>query len=393
MNKKHKVLSICSWYPNDFNPTLGNFTQKHAECISLYNDVITLSIFPDTNSKTHRIQVNEKENLVEIIIYYPKKVKGIKLLNFFLNFITHYKAFNIAFHKVKSRFNLPDIVHLNVIYPLGVWAVWLKFKYKIPYVISEHSSGFHIGSNHSYPKKILTFCKFILKNATMVLPVSENLRKNIELLSPKSKFSIISNVVDEKIFLPNATKNEKDSLKLIHISTGIDEIKNLSGIIRVLEKIKLQNLKITLDIVSDGDIQYAKDLSQKLNLQDIVFFHSTKTTSEIARILAEHDALILFSNYENFPCVIAESFMCGKPVIATNINGIPEHVHKDNGILVEPGDENALYHAIMRFNTEKNNFNSNNIRSYALKNFSYSIVGKKFNQIFDEVLLANRNIN
>lgn len=393
MNKKHKVLSICSWYPNEYNPTLGNFVQKHAECISLYDEVITLSIFPDTNSKVHRIQINEKENLIELIIYYPKKEKGIRVLNLFLNFISHFKAFKIGFQKVKDKFDLPDIVHLNVIYPLGIWAYWLKIKYKIPYVISEHSSGFHLDSNHSYPNRILIFCKFILKYASMVLPVSENLRNNLESLSPTTKFSIISNVVDEKIFLPSSSISDKDSLKLIHISTGVDEIKNLSGMIRVFEKIKLQNSKITLDIVCDGNVQYAKDISQKLELQDNVIFHSTKTTSEIAKMFQEHDALLLFSNYENFPCVIAESLMCGKPVIATNVNGIPEHIKTENGILVEPRHEDALFDAIIRFSKEKNNFNSKNIRQYALKNFSYTIIGKKISEIFDEILLTEPKKN
>lgn len=40
-----KILALCSWYPNDFNPTLGNFVKKHAEAASLYNDVVSLSVF------------------------------------------------------------------------------------------------------------------------------------------------------------------------------------------------------------------------------------------------------------------------------------------------------------------------------------------------------------
>lgn len=43
-----KILALCSWYPNDFNPTLGNFVKKHAEAASLYNDVVSLSVFPSS---------------------------------------------------------------------------------------------------------------------------------------------------------------------------------------------------------------------------------------------------------------------------------------------------------------------------------------------------------
>ena len=155
--------------------------------------------------------------------------------------------------------------------------------------------------------------------------------------------------------------------------------------IRVFEKIKQANLSVTLDIVSDGDTKYAEDLTNSFDLKNVVLFHSTKTTSEIAQMIQESDGLLLFSNYENFPCVIAESLMCGKPVISSDVNGIPEHVNSLNGILVKPKDEIALFEAIKRFIVIKNDFDSTEIRRYALEHFSYAEVGKKFSQIYDQV--------
>jgi glycosyltransferase involved in cell wall biosynthesis len=104
-------------------------------------------------------------------------------------------------------------------------------------------------------------------------------------------------------------------------------------------------------------------------------------------MIQESDALLMFSNYENFPCVIAESMMCGKPVITSDVNGIPEHVNSLNGILVKPKDEIALFEAIKRFIIVKNDFDSTEIRRYALEHFSYNEVGKKFSQIYDKVLI------
>ena len=381
---KKKILFLCSWYPNKFKPTLGNFVQKHAEAVSQYNETVVLAVFPSTSITKTEITESKRSNLSEIIVYYPKASNGIKLFRLIKNFRAHRKAFNTGYKLVKEKIGTPEIVHLNVTYPLGIWAIWLKWRKKIPYVISEHSSGFHILSNHSYPKNILILCKLILRNSAVLLPVSENLKNNLKLLSPKSRFSIIPNVVDEHLFIPKASENT-DCVKLIHISTGVDEIKNLSGMIRVFEKIKQANLSVTLDIVSDGDTKYAEDLTKRLELKNVVFFHSTKTTSEIAQMIQKSDGLLLFSNYENFPCVIAESLMCGKPVISSDVNGIPEHVNSLNGILVKPKDEIALFEAIKRFIVIKNDFDSTEIRRYALEHFSYAEVGKKFSQIYDQV--------
>ena len=385
MNRRFKVLNICSWYPNDLKPTLGNFVQKHAESIALYNDVISLAIFPDSNIEKHRMTINEKNNLVELVIYYPKRIKGFIFINRIINFWNHVKAFRMGYQIVKDKFQKPDIVHLNIVYPLGIWAYWLKKRYKIPYVITENSSGFHVTSDHAYPKPILKLCQRIIKNANYILPVSLNLKENLKLLNPSGQFDIISNVVNENLFLSTDSKSTTNK-RLIHISTGVDEIKNLTGMIHVMHELKSQNCTISLDIVSDGDIEYARKLASDLKLDNVVTFHSTKTTREIAEMIQASDALLMFSNYENFPCVIAEAMMCGKPVISSNVNGIPEHVHEFNGVLVNPRDEKALAHEIKRFANDELTFDSKEIRTYALANFSYSEVGKKFTAIYKKIL-------
>jgi glycosyltransferase involved in cell wall biosynthesis len=47
--------------------------------------------------------------------------------------------------------------------------------------------------------------------------------------------------------------------------------------------------------------------------------------------------------YENFPYSILEAFALGKPVIASNIGGMPETVvDGETGLLFEPGEVNDL---------------------------------------------------
>ena len=141
-----------------------------------------------------------------------------------------------------------------------------------------------------------------------------------------------------------------------------------------------------LDIVSDGDTEYAKQLVNELSCQSVVTFHSTKTTIEVAQMLSESDALLMFSNYENFPCVIAESFMTGLPVISSNVNGIPEHVNASNGLLVQPRNEEELERAIEQFLDGTVTFDRSSIRSYAEEHFGYRAVGKSFDTIYRKVL-------
>ena len=62
--------------------------------------------------------------------------------------------------------------------------------------------------------------------------------------------------------------------------------------------------------------------------------------------MQQASALVLFSRYENLPCVLIEAACCGLPVIAPRIGGIPEIVPGSAGLLMEPGSEEELVQAM-----------------------------------------------
>jgi glycosyltransferase involved in cell wall biosynthesis len=57
---------------------------------------------------------------------------------------------------------------------------------------------------------------------------------------------------------------------------------------------------------------------------------------------------------EAFPLVALEAMSSGRSVIASRVGGLPEIVSKENGILVEPGDETGLHNAMMKMVEDTN---------------------------------------
>jgi glycosyltransferase involved in cell wall biosynthesis len=381
-NQGKKVLFLCSWYPNRRNPTLGNFVQKHAEAASLLNEAVVLAIVADETIHSIEVVENRRGELNEVLVYFPKKNTGFLSFSKLRSFLSYRKAFDIGMKRVNQLVGPPDIVHLNVIYPLGYFARKLKEKLGVPMVISEHASGFQGGAN-AYPKVILSLAKKVLKSSACVMPVSNDLGERLKQLSPNITIKVIPNVVNEAIFIPSEEIDVTN--KFVHISTAFEPAKNLLGIIRTVKQLSIENANFSLHIISDGDVSKAHQLARELGvLNSFVFFYPTMTTQEIAVFLKKCRALVLFSNFENFPCVIPEAFMAGIPVIATAVNGIPEYVNESNGILIQAKDEAGLLAAFKSL-IDSQPFDKEKLRAYAMEHFSYAAVGQQLDEIYKEL--------
>jgi glycosyltransferase involved in cell wall biosynthesis len=62
----------------------------------------------------------------------------------------------------------------------------------------------------------------------------------------------------------------------------------------------------------------------------------------VASWLAAANIFCLPSYAEGCPNAVIEALACGRPVVATNVGGIPELVDSESGILVAPQDSQAL---------------------------------------------------
>jgi glycosyltransferase involved in cell wall biosynthesis len=73
------------------------------------------------------------------------------------------------------------------------------------------------------------------------------------------------------------------------------------------------------------------------------------TPAEVATLLDESTALAMSSESEGLPRVIMEAFARGRPVVSTAVGGVPDLVASGrNGLLVAPGDTQALAGALLR---------------------------------------------
>src|SRR5439155_10695850 len=83
-----------------------------------------------------------------------------------------------------------------------------------------------------------------------------------------------------------------------------------------------------------------------LDLAEQVKFVGSRPHAELPTWFRAADVFVLSSHSEGVPNVLLEACACGTRFVATNVGGIPEIADRGCGMLVAPGDPQALARAI-----------------------------------------------
>lgn len=125
-------------------------------------------------------------------------------------------------------------------------------------------------------------------------------------------------------------------------------VKGVPVLLSALKDLVVRHPDLRLTLIGDGPERLAlRAEALTLGLDKHVDFVGYKSQSEVAEMLRRVDALVLPSFAEGVPVVLMEAMAAELPVITTQIAGIPELVvHGQSGLLVPPGDIEALKQAI-----------------------------------------------
>ena len=78
-----KVLWLASWYPDEYEPTNGDFVQRHAKAVSTLMpiDVIHVAQAGKDKSYLQKVELNDDGDLHEAIHYFAFKKTGITFID------------------------------------------------------------------------------------------------------------------------------------------------------------------------------------------------------------------------------------------------------------------------------------------------------------------------
>lgn len=389
-NKLCKVLFLSAWYPNRYDEMWGLFVQNHAIACSKFVEVAVLYVHPvkDLQNKLFEINISYEPFLVVRIYYSNNFQSKFPIINHFCKLYYYSKAYRIGFRYIQHIYGNYNLIHVNILTRTACVAYLKKLFSGKKYIVTEHWSRYlpNVNTYKGFLRKILT--RIVVNQADAITTVTENLRDAMLARKLKnSNYQIVPNVVDTDLF--SCLNIDNTSVKrILHVSCFEDRSKNISGLLRVCRRIQEYRNDFKLIMVGDGIDkiameQYAAEL--KIS-SDKIEFLGILTGKDLVEQYQLSSFFTLFSNYENFPVVIAESLVCGKPVVATKVGGIAEFVDDSNGILVNANDEISFENAIIKMLDKFSNYDKVAISESAVSKFSQQAVGKQFYEIYSKVL-------
>ncbi|RLD63577.1 MAG: hypothetical protein DRI84_09515 [Bacteroidetes bacterium] len=370
---------------------LGLFVQRHAIAVSEYADVSVLAVVSDErNKQVFEIETNVQDGITEILIYTKKYKSKIGILNTIVNGYRYLTAYLAGWKILEQIGNKPSINHVHILTRAGVMALFFKIRYGIPFVITEHWSRYlpHHGNYKGILRKHLT--KKVLKASAGISTVSDALKIGMNAMDLQhSNWQIIPNVVDTKMFQSNGNSQKDKRIRISHISCFEEQSKNMSGILRAAKALKDQGKEFELLMIGNGpDWEQTKQYASELELGNSIRFTGVLEGHDLVDEMGKCQFSVLFSNYETFAIVIPENLSLGIPIIATDVGGIPEVLPSEYGKLVMPNDESALTKAMLFMMNHYQEYDAKAMRNYVEENYSYDEVGRRFVEIYEEILLS-----
>jgi len=298
-----------------------------------------------------------------------------KMHNFKINRTSIWFSFGLFFvnPKIYSQIskNNPDIIHTIGIRSFQSFiAAIISKKKNIPLVISDQGglSTHPSLKNEPLLKRLLyklqtPMIRYIANQASKIIVANEYEKEIFSQFVDKSRIGIVRNGINLEILDSKETDfMKKHGIKepFILFLGRFTKVKGIDVLLHAIKIVKKERVSLKTKFVIMGvDFGFQNemfDMINKLKIANEVIVIKNPSRDDVITAYKKSKFLVLPSRWELSPLTPLEGFAFKKPVISTNVHGIPYTISNGkNGILVEPDDPLSLSNAILELydNEEK----------------------------------------
>jgi len=214
----------------------------------------------------------------------------------------------------------------------------------IPYSLTLHGHDIFFNPNPC-------LASFLIRHSRFALTVSEFNRRFLVSAdtSLAEKVRVLHCGIDVGLFQPQAFL-EGERFRILTVA----RLTPRKGIADLVEACRLLQGELDYEVVIVGDGPQKGELIarvERYGLADRFQFLGAQSQEEVREQLRRASVFVLPSYSEGIPVSVMEAMAMHVPVVVTRVNGVPELVRQGAGILLEPGDIQALVVALRRVAT------------------------------------------
>lgn len=230
----------------------------------------------------------------------------------------------------------------------------LAFAFRVAYVVHLHSGRFPEFYQLRCNGLAKRWVRTVLRNAARVVVLSRHWREAVQDIEPASRISVVGNPVPVPLSMMPLRRPARTVLFLAWLQQAKGVLDLVQAIPLVLRSVPEANFVIAGRGLQGGESpESITQLARSLGVAHAVRCPGWVDGENKESLLRESDLFVLPSYCEGLPIALLEAMARGMPVIATRVGGIPDVIeHGVNGLLVEPGEPQALARTIVAMLTD-----------------------------------------
>lgn len=243
-----------------------------------------------------------------------------------------------------------DLVHIHISERGSVFrkfiVILISLSFKKPIILHTHGAQFKCFHDR-LPKLARQVVNWVFQQCTYVIALSESWKKFYIKNCHLDPDRVI--LMYNPVMLPSTIPNRSSSYPLKFLFLGkINQRKGINDLLNAFASLPIDHQKkVQIILAGTGEEEAAKQLTQKLGIENNVEFPGWIDEKQRNDLLSQAQAFLLPSYQEGLPMALLEAMSWGLPCITTPVGGIPEVItDKETGLLVEPGNVQQLARAM-----------------------------------------------